>query len=168
MAKPARSCGWCNSPGHRKSDQRQQGQRRPAEETTSTGLSSVLAGFDRANFDLLTIYYYLDEKAAKCLELHRQVENGPTEDGKESLQELVGKYFQIIDEIFPETIGSVVNTCRKQGQNTDVTFLEEPLAPSEDKTMSKTISDCMFQRLGHFTRLRGYLNCDSTLDIEQI
>ena len=57
------------------------------------------------------------------------------------------KYNQVADEVFFKTIGRVVNTSMKQGQDSDDYFMEELLAPSEDET----ISDRLFQRLGQFT-----------------
>lgn len=57
------------------------------------------------------------------------------------------KYNQVADEVFFKTIGRVVNTSMKQGQDSDDYFMEELLASSEDET----ISDRLFQRLGQFS-----------------
>lgn len=64
------------------------------------------------------------------------------------------KYNQVADEVFFKTIGRVVNTSMKQGQDSDDYFMEEPLASSDDETMGKTISDRLFQRLGQFAITR--------------
>ena len=67
------------------------GQLRPTEETTSTGISPALDGFDRANENLYAILHLLTEKPVSLLVLKHEGGCGISGDGLKALKELVGK-----------------------------------------------------------------------------
>ena len=66
-------------------------QLRPTEETTSTGISPALDGFDRANENLYAILHLLTEKPVSLLVLKHEGGCGISGDGLKALKELVGK-----------------------------------------------------------------------------
>ena len=101
----------------------------PTEETTSTGISPARAGCNRANEDLYAILCLLTDKPASLLVLKHEDESGTSGDGLKALQELVGKYNKVTDEVIRATMEKLVNTSMNQGQDPDDHPHEEDSRP---------------------------------------
>ena len=90
-------------------------QPRPTEETTSTGISPALAGFDRANEDLHAVLYLLTEKPRSRLVLKHEDETETSGHGQKPPQELEATYNKVTDEVIRATMEKLVSTSMNQG-----------------------------------------------------
>ena len=89
------------------------GQLRPTEESISTGISPALAGFNGGYEYLYAILYLLTEKPASILVFKQEDESRTRGDGLKTLEELVGKYKKVTEEVIRATRETLVNTSMK-------------------------------------------------------
>ena len=100
----------CHTPRNCKPDQRDVPANR---ETTGTGISLALAGYNRVEEDICAILYLLTEKPAALLVTKHEDTTDTSGDGLKAVQELVGKYNKITDEVIRATMEKLVNTSIK-------------------------------------------------------
>ena len=137
------------------------GQLRPTDETTSTGISPAIS-------------YLITEKPASPLVLKHEDEGGKNGDGLKALQELVGKYNNMTDEVICATVEKLANTSMKQGQDPEDYFMETALARAELEKMAPPISDRRFEDFfvqgftTDYKDIRLVMYRDPTFDVEQI
>lgn len=123
------------------------GQLRPTEESISTGISPALAGFNGGYEYLYAILYLLTEKPASILVFKQEDESRTRGDGLKTLEELVGKYKKVTEEVIRATRETLVNTSMKQGHDPDNYFTEKTLARSGLEKRGEPISNRRFKAI---------------------
>ena len=96
------------------------------------GISPAFAGYNRANEDLYAVLYLLTEKPAALLVAKHEDTAGTSGEGLKALQQLLGKYNKVADEVIRATMEKL-NNSMKQGQDPDDYFMEKTAACSEVK-----------------------------------
>lgn len=157
------------------------GKARPSESTPDTGatdaqasLDKATAEFDKANEDLYAILYLLTEKPAALLVSKHEDATGTSGDGQKALQDLVGKYNKVTDEVIRAKMETLVNTPMTDQQDPDDFFMEKTLARAELEKMGEPISDRRFKDIcvtgftSDYKDIKLMMYRDPTFDIDQM
>ena len=72
--------------------------------------------------NLYAILYLLTEKPAALLVVKHEDTTGTRRDGQMALQELVGNYNKVTDDVIRSTMDKLVNSPMKRGQDPDDSF----------------------------------------------
>ena len=128
------------------------GTSRRTEEFLRAAISPELAGGQRTLDMAIADFYHPNEDIYANIYLQTEKPNhndstGTIGGGHKALQELVGRYNKVIDDVMRATMDKLVNADMKQGHDQDDYFVDKTLAGLELEEMGEPIADRRFDDL---------------------